>query len=234
MIRVVTNSARAAQLPRRLCVVCDEELRRGSPLDRCAWHPVTKHLCACGEPIYYKNVSRLCRTCLILHNKLPVVRRAEFVRQVRNGDDLPDRVAGAIMDEVEAAKRRIAADLAALAAETARQTSVGIATLVINGVADRLDLTAADIMKRCRALHLVRARAAIAMVMIGRGYSRSKIGKLMGGRDHTVVINLEEKFDRYCATDPRLPDVVSEVAALAEVKAAERLSVANGGCDEPV
>lgn len=235
MIRMVTNAARAAPEPTRLCVVCDVALRRSVAGDRCEWHPAKGLMCACGQALYPKNLTGLCRECLVLRNGLPMPCHAEFERRVRSGEDFPDRIAAAMRKRIAEQKRLAAEADAELRARAGVNPAIGIPALVIDAMAERLGVSVSDIVAPAggpRPQELVHARAAVAMVLVGRGYSRPQIGRRIGGRDHSSVINWERKFARYCAVDPRLPGVVRDVAALAGTRDAERILA--GGSDEPV
>lgn len=75
-----------------------------------------------------------------------------------------------------------------------------------------------DVMKRQTALRFgitpqalvgpshqpvfVHARAVLTKILRERGLSYPQIGMLLGGRDHTSIINSVAKFDIYCAKNP--------------------------------
>lgn len=69
----------------------------------------------------------------------------------------------------------------------------------------------------------VLARMAVAKALRDRGLSLSVIGKAMGGRDHSTIHHLLEKFPEYAAHYPMLVAAYNAIKE-AEQQAAERLA----------
>ena len=75
-----------------------------------------------------------------------------------------------------------------------------------NGVCDVFDITLDELMGPARTKKYVHARSVIYRILRGRNHSLPTIGRLMGGKDHSTVINALAKFDWYCTEDPRVRD----------------------------
>lgn len=82
-----------------------------------------------------------------------------------------------------------------------------------------------EITSRVKTDRLVRVRAVIAQVAnqerlkagtrtVSR-WTMPRIAKALGYTDHSTVINLLEKWERYCRIDPTLPDKAERIRALA-------------------
>lgn len=67
---------------------------------------------------------------------------------------------------------------------------------VISDVAAMHCITAADIKGPKRSRHLVDAREDVTIILRERGLSLPQIGKILGGRDHTTIMNLEARSKR--------------------------------------
>lgn len=65
--------------------------------------------------------------------------------------------------------------------------------------------TTVSVMKGGQRNHdIIHARAVFVMVMRSRGMSYPQIGRLLGGRDHSTVINTVAKWETYLARDHRV------------------------------
>ena len=84
---------------------------------------------------------------------------------------------------------------------------------------------AEEITSRIKTDRLVRVRAIIAQVAnqerlkagtrtVGR-WTMPRIAKALGYTDHTTVLNLLEKWERYCRIDPALPEKAERTKAMA-------------------
>jgi hypothetical protein len=84
---------------------------------------------------------------------------------------------------------------------------------------------AEEITSRTKTDRLVRVRAVIAQVAnqerlkagtrtVSR-WTMPRIAKALGYTDHTTVLNLLEKWERYCRIDPTLPEKAERTKAMA-------------------
>jgi hypothetical protein len=68
---------------------------------------------------------------------------------------------------------------------------------LVTSVARDFDISHGELIGDCRANEFVDARSVVSRVLHDRGWSYPQIGRLLGGRDHSTVINLVRKFDVY-------------------------------------
>lgn len=78
------------------------------------------------------------------------------------------------------------------------------ADMLIRRVAQAFNLTAADLVGKERRGDIVGARAVVARILRDRNISYPTIGRLMGGRDHSTIVNCIAKFSIYERRDPRV------------------------------
>lgn len=78
-------------------------------------------------------------------------------------------------------------------------------------VAAKFGLTVRQLIGNSRKQTNVMARAVIAVVMYERGLSYPRIGALMGGRDHSTIINARKMFPTYCKRDSRVWEAYNAV-----------------------
>lgn len=71
-------------------------------------------------------------------------------------------------------------------------------------VAKEMYVRAADILGPNRARHLILARAILSMLCLKQGMSCKLIGRRMGGRDHSTIINHRKAFPKYAAEYPEV------------------------------
>jgi hypothetical protein len=90
---------------------------------------------------------------------------------------------------------------------------------VVTSVAKAFGLTYADVVSRGRRTALVCARAVAARILRDRGNSYPQIGRYLGNRDHSTIINLIEKYEARVARYPEM-GVVYELLKHAKVMAA--------------
>lgn len=69
-------------------------------------------------------------------------------------------------------------------------------------VAADFGLSVADVKGRGRSTQFVNARCVITKILRDRGHSYPVIGRMIGNRDHSTVMNLYRRFDFYCLRDP--------------------------------
>lgn len=69
----------------------------------------------------------------------------------------------------------------------------------------------------------LKARYAVCLALRRRGWSYGQIGALLGGRDHTTIMNACENAERMVTADPAY---AAKVTTLAEVQAAGGLRLA--------
>lgn len=79
-------------------------------------------------------------------------------------------------------------------------------------VASRFGFSARYMLGPSRVQDAVRARSIVAEVLYRRGVSYPRIGTLLGGRDHSSMINARKMFPIYCERDPRVMATFLEVA----------------------
>ncbi len=94
----------------------------------------------------------------------------------------------------------------------ARSFLLRTAADVIDACADVCDVTHGEIVGTMRLKEIVRARNLAAAVLRARGNSLPKVGALLGGRDHSTVVNA---IDRFFVRDIREPAVGAAWKALA-------------------
>jgi hypothetical protein len=89
---------------------------------------------------------------------------------------------------------------------------------VVVSVAKAFGLTYADVVGRARHTALVCARSVAARILRDRGNSYPQIGRYLGNRDHSTIINLVTKYEARVARHPEM-GVVYELLTPAEVAA---------------
>lgn len=85
------------------------------------------------------------------------------------------------------------------------------AWMVIESVARDYGLTAADLRGPSRDQEIVDARRVVTRALRIRGLSYSVIGRVMGGRDHTTVINLDRTYTYNVRQRPYMADCLLRV-----------------------
>lgn len=68
---------------------------------------------------------------------------------------------------------------------------------LVTSVAADFDISHGELIGDCRSSTFVEARAVVTRVLHERGWSYPRIGCLLGGRDHSTIINLHRKFEIY-------------------------------------
>jgi chromosomal replication initiation ATPase DnaA len=90
----------------------------------------------------------------------------------------------------------------------------------VQSVADDFAISYGELIGEGRSRHLVEARVVVVAVLRERGWSFPRIGKLIGGRDHSTIIWAHQNFDIHAKRNPRVlnlykqyrPDSPVEVA----------------------
>lgn len=67
---------------------------------------------------------------------------------------------------------------------------------IIGEIARQMRMRPADITGRKQQPEYVNARSAVALTLRSFGWSYPRIGKVLGNRDHTTVINLIERIGK--------------------------------------
>lgn len=81
---------------------------------------------------------------------------------------------------------------------------------LIAEVCDELDLEVEAVLGAGRNRWLVDCRALVAVLLREKDpirYSFPQIGQMLGGRDHSTIVNLVQNFDIYCKRSPHLWEV---------------------------
>jgi chromosomal replication initiation ATPase DnaA len=68
---------------------------------------------------------------------------------------------------------------------------------IIDDVCEREKISRDDLLGPRKLRHLCRARAAIAVELRSYGLSYPTIGRVLGGRDHTTIMNLVRRHTQY-------------------------------------
>lgn len=74
---------------------------------------------------------------------------------------------------------------------------------IIDAIARCFDMSGADMTGKGRFRHIVRARNCAAYVLHKRGNSFPRIGKFLGGRDHSTVIHAVRQFEAHATAEER-------------------------------
>ncbi len=75
------------------------------------------------------------------------------------------------------------------------KTSVVLSKTIIDIVCQKLLLHPEQVMSRTRVSQFVDARCVIAHFLRNSGETLANIGLILGGRDHSTIIHLIERFD---------------------------------------
>lgn len=79
-------------------------------------------------------------------------------------------------------------------------------SMIIKGVAFDFCVTPEQLISTTRSSSLVAARSVIARILRDRGHSFPVVGRLLGGRDHSTIMNSIRMFDIYAERDPRVKE----------------------------
>lgn len=149
----------------------------------------------CGHDRSPRNTQRVrhverCREC----------RRARWIRGFRIVVVRRQiaHAAAEIMQRAEEGRRNPMAEAAVRRMDEARIP----ADQVIGRTARAFGMRKADIIGKRREGRYIDARATVAMILHHRGLSYPIIGRLLGGRDHSTIMNLCRKFEIYARRNP--------------------------------
>ena len=73
-------------------------------------------------------------------------------------------------------------------------------------IASIFEISVSDLVGKARRRPLVWARAVLGRILHDRNLSYPTIGRVLGGRDHSTVINWIRNFDIYERLDPRVTE----------------------------
>jgi len=198
------NEKRALSLPK--CRTCGDRLGKGNKSGLCAHHHHNKRVerdCGhCGEPLSVNSVTGFCQRHYLPRNRVPLNLRPQFDFLVRAQRMAPlDALTRVLAGPVEMPQP---------SAQPSRTRHV-FASEIIAAVARELRTSSDLIISASRFGPDVRARACVVQIFRKRGMSFPQIGRRLGGRDHSTIINAYRNFDRYAIKRPELRQVVARV-----------------------
>jgi chromosomal replication initiation ATPase DnaA len=118
-------------------------------------------------------------------------------------------------------EQRIARIERALGSVPAASAEVAVAD-IIQATAFQMGLRPADLIGAGRAARFVRARFAVAWVaQTVCGHSLKRIGRALGGRDHTTIINAVARAEQLLLVDPAFRLLTQRLADAARRAAME-------------
>ena len=88
------------------------------------------------------------------------------------------------------------------------------AAALIQRAASGADVGVADIVGRSRYQEVVRARWAVARVLRSNGWTLARIGRKLGGRDHSTIGHACEQAEILHGTDVEFARLCARVASL--------------------
>lgn len=74
----------------------------------------------------------------------------------------------------------------------------------LDAVAEDFGIRVGDLIGPSREGYLVDARAVVVMLLVSKGWSAPQIGRMLGNRDHSTILNLRDKFSIYAARNGRV------------------------------
>jgi len=83
-------------------------------------------------------------------------------------------------------------------------------TKLIQVVADAFNISYGELIGDGRSRRYVEARAIVIQVLRERGWSYPRIGKLLGGRDHSTIIHAWDTFDIHAKRNPLVAAVFNQ------------------------
>lgn len=81
---------------------------------------------------------------------------------------------------------------------------------IIRDIAAIFNLTYGDITGHRRHKYIVQVRHLVAALLVARGNSRGQVGKWLGGRDHTTIVNSLDRFNGVRESNPQIDRVYRE------------------------
>jgi hypothetical protein len=88
--------------------------------------------------------------------------------------------------------------------------------LVIATAADMVGVSVAELLGARRYREIAEARFAIMAVYSAAGWSLPRIGRMLGDRDHTTVLNGLRRAERLLASDPYFAAMVKNLTIVFE------------------
>lgn len=143
-------------------------------------------------------------------------REAMLERELKQARQKMSDKAYCISDKIEVRKRITPAEVSVIIKieEQSRQPETG--KRLVQSVADCFSITYGELIGDGRARRYVEARVVVVAVLRERGWSFPKIGRLLGGRDHSTICHAMNIFETYARRNPMVvklfqrfrPDVV--------------------------
>lgn len=81
---------------------------------------------------------------------------------------------------------------------------------IIQDIAYRFNLNYSDISGSNRYRNVANVRHLVAALLVARGNSRAQVGRWLGGRDHTTIINSLDRFREVRKSNPEIDKVYRE------------------------
>lgn len=180
------------------CTICNDPLSSTNKSGLCMWHRVRRNRCVCqdcGHAFVHKNARKTCEACSRKRYPfltVPADRMGDY-RTLRDygfapADAAAYVVTGAPLPSPPPSRR--------IPAITAREA--------IDAVAALTDIPADQITGARQTRPVMVARSAVAFVLRREGMSFTAIGRRLGNRDHTTVINMVRRWPVLAAAHPSL------------------------------
>lgn len=149
--------------------------------------PEWRHVCAKHDGPYYYDVNgyERCQTCR--DNQ----RREDGLRELAH---LKRLIALRKERQEQQARQKVAAARVGLVIDYGPVPKTAT-EILLDKIAEIFSTTVGDLKGKSRTKHLVAARTAFVRIMRLRGFSYPAIGRALGGRDHSTLINLDHSYD---------------------------------------
>ncbi len=85
---------------------------------------------------------------------------------------------------------------------------------ILKRAAEMHKLPVAELIGPCRSRYYVEARFAAMAALRNRGMSTTRIGRLLGNRDHSSVIHGCKRAAQMAAAEPGYADIIAELEAV--------------------
>lgn len=160
----------------------------------------------CEKKITANNKSGMCINCV---NTQAETERHDMLREYLRGD---------LFREI-GARRNMSRHTVAWAIYkhfpgVKRATQESVVDRIIDIAAKLCDVSYGEVIGSMRSNRFMRARMAVSLVASERGCPFSLIGKVMGKRDHSTIINATEKAKVAIRRDPQFAFIVNELSRL--------------------
>jgi hypothetical protein len=103
---------------------------------------------------------------------------------------------------------------------------LNLSAAVIGSVAKSFAMDAQELTGSSQTRRHCAARFIVYRLLSDYGYSSAKIGRLVGGRDHTTILNGLSRFDAFVIRDPFVAAVYDRHAKAMREAMAERGAIA--------